>query len=76
MSLNKLKEFNVINDFSRFAVRGNVLDMAVGIVIGAAFGKIVSSLVSDILMPPIGMLLGGVIEWCRGCFGRFLVSKR
>lgn len=45
-------------DFKKFAMRGNVMDMAVGVIIGGAFGKIVSSLVSDIVMPPIGMLLG------------------
>ena len=50
----------MIKEFKEFAMRGNVVDMAVGIVIGAAFGKIVSSFVSDVLMPPIGMLLGGV----------------
>lgn len=47
-------------EFRDFAVKGNALDMAVGIIIGAAFNKIVSSLVNDIIMPPIGMLLGGV----------------
>ena len=47
-------------EFKQFAMRGNVVDMAVGIIIGAAFGKIVSSLVNDVIMPPIGMLLGGV----------------
>ncbi len=47
-------------EFKQFAMRGNVVDMAVGIIIGAAFGKIVSSLVNDIIMPPIGMLLGGI----------------
>lgn len=50
----------MLQDFKAFVMRGNVLDMAVGIVIGAAFGKIVSSFVNGILMPPIGMLLGGV----------------
>ena len=50
----------MLKEFKEFALRGNVMDMAVGIVIGAAFGKIVSSLVSDILMPPIGLLLGKV----------------
>ncbi|MGH7406423.1 MAG: large conductance mechanosensitive channel protein MscL [Candidatus Methylomirabilales bacterium] len=50
----------MLKDFKEFAMRGNVLDMAVGIIIGAAFGKIVSSLVSDILMPPIGFLLGKI----------------
>lgn len=49
----------MMKEFKAFAMRGNVIDMAVGIVIGGAFGKIVSSFVSDIIMPPIGMLLGG-----------------
>ncbi|MDX3773854.1 large-conductance mechanosensitive channel protein MscL [Chromatiaceae bacterium AAb-1] len=49
-----------IKEFKSFAMRGNVVDMAVGIIIGAAFGKIVSSFVSDVIMPPIGVLLGGV----------------
>ena len=47
-------------EFKDFAMRGNVVDMAVGIVIGGAFGKIVSSFVADVIMPPIGMLMGGV----------------
>lgn len=51
---------SMMSEFKDFAMRGNVIDMAVGIVIGGAFGKIVSSFVSDILMPPIGKLLGGV----------------
>lgn len=50
----------MLKEFKEFAMRGNVVDMAVGIIIGAAFGTIVKSLVSDIIMPPIGMLLGGV----------------
>jgi large conductance mechanosensitive channel len=50
----------LLKEFRDFAVKGNALDMAVGIVIGAAFNKIVTSLVNDIIMPPIGMLLGGV----------------
>ena len=50
----------MIKEFKEFAMRGNVIDMAVGIVIGGAFGKIVSSVVNDIIMPPIGMLLGNV----------------
>lgn len=49
-----------LQDFKAFAMRGNVIDMAVGIIIGGAFGKIVSSLVADIIMPPIGLLVGGV----------------
>jgi len=50
----------MIEDFKKFIMRGNVLDMAVGIIIGAAFGTIVSSLVADVIMPPIGLLLGNV----------------
>jgi len=50
----------MFKEFKEFAMRGNVMDMAIGIILGAAFGKIVSSFVSDILMPPIGTLLGGV----------------
>jgi len=50
----------MLGEFKKFAMRGNVVDMAVGIVIGAAFGKIVSSLVNDVLMPPIGMIMGNV----------------
>jgi len=49
-----------LQEFKTFAVRGNVVDMAVGIVIGAAFGKIVSSFVADVIMPPIGLLIGGI----------------
>ena len=50
----------MVKEFREFAMRGNVVDMAVGIIIGAAFGKIVSSLVNDVIMPPIGMALGNV----------------
>lgn len=49
-----------VDEFKTFALKGNVVDMAVGIIIGGAFGKIVSSLVSDVIMPPIGLLVGGV----------------
>ena len=49
-----------LNEFKEFAMRGNVLDMAVGVIIGGAFGKIVSSVVDDVIMPPIGWLIGGV----------------
>lgn len=49
-----------IAEFKKFALRGNVMDMAVGIIIGAAFGTIVNSLVKDVIMPPVGLLLGGV----------------
>ena len=51
---------SLLEDFKKFAMRGNVLDMAVGVIIGAAFGKIAASLVTDIIMPPVGMMLGGV----------------
>lgn len=51
---------SMIKEFKAFAMRGNVVDMAVGIIIGGAFGKIVSSFVGDVIMPPIGLLLGGV----------------
>jgi large conductance mechanosensitive channel len=50
----------IVQEFKEFAIKGNAVDMAVGIIIGAAFGKIVSSIVGDVVMPPIGMLLGGV----------------
>lgn len=50
----------IIQEFREFAIKGNMIDMAVGIIIGGAFGTIVSSLVKDIIMPPIGLLLGGV----------------
>jgi large conductance mechanosensitive channel len=51
---------NILKEFKDFAMRGNVIDMAVGIIIGAAFGKIVSSLVGDIIMPAVGLLVGGM----------------
>jgi len=51
---------SIVKEFKEFAIKGDAVDMAVGIVIGAAFGKIVNSLVNDIIMPPIGMLVGGV----------------
>ncbi len=51
---------SMIQEFKEFAIKGNVVDMAVGVIIGAAFGKIVSSLVTDVVMPPIGVLIGGV----------------
>jgi large conductance mechanosensitive channel len=51
---------SIIQEFKTFAVKGNVMDMAVGIIVGGAFGKIVSSFVSDVIMPPIGLLIGGV----------------
>ncbi len=51
---------SMASEFREFAVKGNVMDMAVGIIIGGAFGKIVSSLVTDVIMPPVGVLIGGV----------------
>ena len=51
---------SIAQEFKQFAMKGNVMDMAIGIIIGGAFGKIVSSLVTDVLMPPIGKLMGGV----------------
>lgn len=56
----KLKEVKMINEFKTFISRGNVVDMAVGVIIGSAFGKIVTSLVNDVLMPIIGIILGGL----------------
>jgi large conductance mechanosensitive channel len=53
-------DMSMISEFKKFAMRGNVLDLAVGIIIGASFGSIVNSLVNDILMPPLGMILGQV----------------
>jgi large conductance mechanosensitive channel len=50
----------IIDEFKEFAVKGNVLDLAIGVIIGAAFGKVVTSLVNDIIMPPLGLLIGGV----------------
>jgi large conductance mechanosensitive channel len=51
---------SILNEFKAFAMRGNVIDLAVGVVIGTAFGKIVSSLVDNVIMPPLGVILGGV----------------
>lgn len=51
---------SIVKEFKEFAVKGNVVDMAVGVIIGGAFGKIVTSIVNDIIMPPIGLLVGGV----------------
>lgn len=56
----QLKGNAVLKEFKEFAMRGNVMDMAVGIIIGASFGKIVTSLVNDVIMPPIGLLMGKV----------------
>jgi large conductance mechanosensitive channel len=57
---NPIRRCNVWKEFKEFATRGNVLDLAIGIIIGGAFGKIVSSFVNDILMPPVGLMLGKV----------------
>lgn len=56
----KLPNHNFWSEFKAFAIKGNVIDMAVGVIVGSAFGKIVSSVVADIIMPPIGILVGGV----------------
>jgi large conductance mechanosensitive channel len=74
---------SMLKEFKEFAMRGNVVDMAVGIIIGAAFGKIVSSMVSDVLMPPIGKLMGGVnfsdlflnLDSSKGSFGSLKAAK-
>lgn len=55
-----MEKSTLLKDFKAFALKGNVIDMAVGVIIGGAFGKIVSSLVADVIMPPIGLLIGGV----------------
>lgn len=51
---------SIVGEFKEFAVKGNVLDMAVGLIVGAEFGKIVNSMVTDVIMPPIGLLIGGM----------------
>jgi large conductance mechanosensitive channel len=56
----KESKMSILKEFREFAMRGNVVDLAVGVIIGAAFGKIVSSLVADIIMPPLGLIIGGV----------------
>jgi large conductance mechanosensitive channel len=56
----KIEIMGMLKEFKEFAMRGNVIDLAVGVVIGGAFGKIVASLVADVIMPPIGLLVGGV----------------
>lgn len=60
LKIDKMGKTTFLQDFKAFALKGNVMDMAVGVIIGGAFGKIVSSLVADIIMPPIGLLIGGV----------------
>ena len=62
---------SIVKEFKEFAVKGNMIDMAVGIIIGGAFGKIVSSLVADIIMPPIGLLIGGINFTSR----KFILSQ-
>jgi len=74
---------NLLQEFKTFAMKGNVVDMAVGVIIGGAFGKIVSSVVADIIMPPLGLLIGGVnftdLKWVMkpaeiGADGKELVA--
>jgi large conductance mechanosensitive channel len=59
-SIPEEKNMQILKEFKEFAMRGNVVDMAIGIIIGSAFGKIVSSLVQDVIMPPIGLIMGNV----------------
>jgi large conductance mechanosensitive channel len=72
---------DVLKEFKAFAMRGNVIDMAIGIIIGAAFGKIVSSFVGDVLMPPLGLLLGGMnfsnlfVPLTGGSYGTLAAAK-
>jgi len=60
LSYQQEKIMSMMTEFKEFAIKGNAVDMAVGIIVGAAFGKIVSSFVNDVIMPPIGLLIGGV----------------
>ena len=60
MIISDIAKQKILDEFKAFAVRGNVIDMAVGVIIGGAFGKIVSSVVADVIMPPIGLFVGGV----------------
>lgn len=78
-----MEKSGLLHEFKTFAMKGNVIDMAVGVIIGGAFGKIVSSVVSDIIMPPIGLLVGGVnftdLKWAMkpaelGADGKELVA--
>ena len=68
---------SIVKEFKEFATKGNVVDLAVGIIIGGAFGKIVTSFVADVIMPPLGLLIGGVnftdIKFTR--FSAFLASQ-
>jgi large conductance mechanosensitive channel len=64
---------SMIKEFKDFAMKGNVVDMAVGIIIGGAFGKIISSFVADVLMPPIGMLLGG--DFSKTWHGNYVKTR-
>lgn len=59
-NLNKGSKVGLLKEFREFAIKGNVMDLAVGLIIGAEFGKIVNSLVQDVIMPPIGLIIGGV----------------
>jgi large conductance mechanosensitive channel len=75
-----LRKANLLQEFRDFAVKGNVVDLAVGVIIGAAFGKIVSSLVADLIMPLVGIVIGGMhyedLVWevgaARVAYGKFL----
>ncbi|OQV66028.1 large-conductance mechanosensitive channel, partial [Serratia nematodiphila DZ0503SBS1] len=67
---------SMLKEFREFAMRGNVVDLAVGVIIGAAFGKIVSSFVADIIMPPLGLLIGGVDFEHRSMYSYVRLSNR
>lgn len=60
IKFSKMAKYSFLRDFKDFAVKGNAVDMAVGVIIGGAFGKIVSSIVNDLMMPPLGWLIGGI----------------
>jgi large conductance mechanosensitive channel len=74
---------SMVQEFKKFAMRGNVMDMAIGIIIGGAFGKIITSLVTDVIMPPIGKLMGGVdfsnlfvvLDLSKGSFKTLAAAK-
>jgi large conductance mechanosensitive channel len=71
-----LEDFFMWNEFKQFAMKGNVIDLAVGVIIGAAFGKIVSSLVADIIMPLVGVIIGGVdFDFSNLAYGKLAYGK-
>ena len=71
------KASSLLKEFRDFAVRGNMVDLAVGVIVGAAFGKIVESLVKDIIMPVINFMVGGTVDFSnKKCYIVFLVKKK